>query len=356
MSRNVIDAAIALAYAHGESLMLIPSRRQIESSLLGGGYVENWDTSRFSDYVRSRDPAGLVLLCRDHGGPYQNPAEIRDGYSAGRAMKAAVDSLKQDIDAGFWLLHVDTSLDLGGAADKWIAMERAVSICGETFEYAASTGRVVRFEIGFETQGPEAGDAAEFRALIDETAYRLRKASIPIPTFVVAQTGTMIRETFNLGALKSRPHSVISKVRELVRAASRHGIAVKAHNCDYLDAQDLRCLMTAGVAAINIAPELGVAETRAFIELLEKAGLVRELDRFLELACASMSWTKWMMAGSNATDLDKAIIAGHYVYGTDAFRDIKNIAQKSTLMKSIDDYLRQRVMEVIEHYIAALKM
>ena len=35
--------------------MLIASRRQIDSELFGGGYVNNWSTKQFSDYVIKRD-------------------------------------------------------------------------------------------------------------------------------------------------------------------------------------------------------------------------------------------------------------------------------------------------------------
>jgi hypothetical protein len=32
--------------------MIIASRRQIDSKEFGGGYVNNWDTKRFSNYVK----------------------------------------------------------------------------------------------------------------------------------------------------------------------------------------------------------------------------------------------------------------------------------------------------------------
>ena len=52
MSKNCIDSTIKLSDKYNILLMLIASRRQIDSGKLGGGYVENWDTVNFSRYVK----------------------------------------------------------------------------------------------------------------------------------------------------------------------------------------------------------------------------------------------------------------------------------------------------------------
>ena len=75
MSVNCVDAAIELANENDVPLMLIASRRQIDSEDFGGGYVNNWSTHRFADYVIENDKKGKILLARDHGGPWQNESE-----------------------------------------------------------------------------------------------------------------------------------------------------------------------------------------------------------------------------------------------------------------------------------------
>jgi len=55
MSVNCVDAAIELANEYTIPIMLIASRRQIDSAQFNGGYVNNWTTSEFADYVRSKD-------------------------------------------------------------------------------------------------------------------------------------------------------------------------------------------------------------------------------------------------------------------------------------------------------------
>ncbi len=66
MSKNIVDSVIEFSNNSGITLGLIPSRRQVESD---GGYVNNWKTLDFCEYVRSK--TDKVLLVRDHSGPGQ---------------------------------------------------------------------------------------------------------------------------------------------------------------------------------------------------------------------------------------------------------------------------------------------
>ena len=55
MSVNCVDATIELANQYDVPLMLIASRRQIDSKDFGGGYVNNWTTEEFANYVTKHD-------------------------------------------------------------------------------------------------------------------------------------------------------------------------------------------------------------------------------------------------------------------------------------------------------------
>ena len=66
MSKNCVDVVIDLVNEFDIPIMLIASRRQIESKQLGSGYVNNWSTEEFSKYVNENDKNGKILLCRDH--------------------------------------------------------------------------------------------------------------------------------------------------------------------------------------------------------------------------------------------------------------------------------------------------
>jgi len=73
-----------------DSITLIPSRRQIEWN---GGYVNNFTTKDFSEYVKSK--SNNIAIQRDHGGPGQGTYED-DGYK----------SLKYDCKY-FDAIHID---------------------------------------------------------------------------------------------------------------------------------------------------------------------------------------------------------------------------------------------------------
>ena len=60
MSINCVDAAVELANEYATPLMLIASRRQIDSEQFKGGYVNNWTTSEFANYVRNKDKSGNI--------------------------------------------------------------------------------------------------------------------------------------------------------------------------------------------------------------------------------------------------------------------------------------------------------
>ena len=101
MSKNCIDASIELSDKYLLPLMLIASRRQIDFQEIGGGYVENWSTCQFSKYVQKKSKKKQIILCRDHGGPWQNNLEIEKNYNIKQAMQSAKKSYMEDIKNNF---------------------------------------------------------------------------------------------------------------------------------------------------------------------------------------------------------------------------------------------------------------
>jgi len=90
MSLNVVDSILELSNEIDKPIGIIPSRRQVEYN---GGYVNNWTTRDFSNYIRSK--SNNILLVRDHGGPNQGDKED-DG----------ILSFKHDCEF-FDVLHID---------------------------------------------------------------------------------------------------------------------------------------------------------------------------------------------------------------------------------------------------------
>ena len=90
MSKNVVDAVIDVVNNTNLKIGFIPSRRQVEYD---GGYVNNWTTKSFTEYVKSKNHS--IFIERDHGGPGQGYQDD-DGSI----------SFETDVDY-FDIIHID---------------------------------------------------------------------------------------------------------------------------------------------------------------------------------------------------------------------------------------------------------
>ena len=128
MSLNCVNGAIELANEYNADLMMIASRRQIDSEKFDGGYVNNWTTKEFSEHVRGNDTNGKILLARDHGGPWQNTKEIDQKLTLSNAMESAKSSYLADIEAGFKIVHIDPSVDIHGSPTQDEILDRVFEL------------------------------------------------------------------------------------------------------------------------------------------------------------------------------------------------------------------------------------
>ncbi len=355
MSSNCIDAAIELANGHDVPVMLIASRRQIDSVKFGGGYVNNWTTGQFAEYVIDADKKGQVILSRDHGGPWQNELEVGEKMSLRRAMQSAKESFREDIDAGFQILHIDPSVDIFGKPDVDQVLDRLYELYEFCWRYAHSLGREVVFEIGTEEQSGSVNALEELEYTLESMHRFCAKEKLPFPTFVVVQTGTRVLEMRNVGSFDS-PVRVVDElpveiqIPQMVEICKHYGVFIKEHNADYLSAESLQWHPRIGIHAANIAPEFGVAESRALVDLLRRESAGGCVDSFLQLAYDSGKWKKWMVPDSQASDTEKALIAGHYVFAHEEFIEIKRRAAEE-LGVDIDQFLKEKIKEVILQYL-----
>jgi hypothetical protein len=363
MSKNCVDATIELANTHKVPFMLVASRRQIDSYEFGGGYVNNWSTAEFAKYVIDEDKQGKVLLARDHGGPWQNTKEQDAKLSLRRAMESAKSSFKADIDAGFQILHIDPSIDIHGTPSAADVLDRVFELLEFCWEYAQRQGKEIVFEIGTEEQSGTTNTLEELDFTLTAIERFCDQNKLPRPVFVVIQTGTRVMETRNVGSFDS-PLRVAEEipaeiqVPKMIEICAQHGIFMKEHNTDYLSNDSLQWHPRLGIHAANVAPEFGVTETLALLNVMRNNKLDSLADDFLTLSFKSRKWEKWMLPDSAATDRDKAIIAGHYVFSTPESRDIKARAAVE-LKKSgidLDHYLKDQVKNSITRYMRGFRL
>ena len=363
MSVNCVDAAIELANDHEVPLLLIASRRQIDSEEFGGGYVNNWTTQEFAQYVTDRDKKGKILLARDHGGPWQSLKEKEAGLGLRRAMDSAKSSYRADIEAGFQVIHIDPSVDIHGKPDVDEVLDRVFDLYEYCWTQAQQNRQEIIFEIGTEEQSGSTNSQEELDYTLNAVKQFCAKNRLPQPTFVVIQCGTRVMEARNVGSFDS-PIRVADEIPaeiqlpKMIEICNRHGIFMKEHNTDYLSDEALQWHPRLGIHAANVAPEFGVAETRALLNVLESNGLTGFADRFLEIAYDSKKWDKWMLPDTKATDRDRSVIAGHYVFAKDKCVELKKEAASELSKKGIDleSYLKEQVKQSILRYLVNFRL
>jgi hypothetical protein len=362
MSVNCVDATIELANETGAPIFLIASRRQIESREMGGGYVNNWSTEEFAEYVIRADKRGKVVLCRDHGGPWQNPKEVSGRYSLRTAMESAKRSYEADIRAGFQIIHIDPSIDIHAPLSVSETLDRIYELYEFCWSTATSLRKDIIFEIGTDEQHQSSSSIEELRFVLSDVVRFCDKNRFPKPAFVVVQTGTRVMETRNIGSFDS-PFRIAGElpaevqVPRMLDVCKEYGVYMKVHNTDYLSDESLKWYPRLGIHSANIAPEFGVVETRALIQLLKDNALETELKGFLDLAYTSRKWEKWMCPDTQASDLDRAVIAGHYVFAHPQCAEIKASAQKTLGSRvDIDACLKESVKNSIRRYLSCFKM
>lgn len=358
MSEAVVLATIDLATSLRLPIMLIASRRQVECEELGGGYVNGWTTRTFAEYVRRRDPSGFVILCRDHGGPWQNTVEVEKKLSAHDAMQSAKHSFEQDIQCGFEILHIDPSVGLNVAPGPSEVLERIKELFLFCHEKAKNHKKEIYFEFGKEEQGTQVGGDEDFTMFLDELLLFSKKNRLPKPLFVVGQTGTKVVERRNIGAFEKHfrdPGEIPPEIQipKLVDVCNKKGIFLKAHNADYLSNESLRWHNQLGIHAANVAPEFGIGETVQILALCKEFGFSEEEEEFLSLAYESRKWEKWLAPNTASTDREKAIIAGHYVFSTPNFRELRERLNRKCRARNVDldKCLVEKIKQLIYRYL-----
>ena len=338
MSKNLVDAAIKFVYDFKTFLPLIASRRQID---FNRGYVNNWTTREYAQYVKSKDPEHRIILCRDHGGPNQGNTKHEDYENSIIDSKV---SFRSDIKEGFDIIHIDTvKVKLDFFPDDNVLLDESemmqclydLYLCCSLD--ARDNNKEIEFEIGMESVDGTQMSLVEFSSFLNKSIKHFVDNNLKLPLFCVAQTGTHVKETRNMGELIPGHSFLLSEIKNHFE-----NIYLKEHNADYLSTENLQLHRAVGINALNIAPEFGYSET---IFLVNKFFETKSIDlyrRFLKLAYESKKWERWVI-NDKLADESKALIAGHYIFAKPEFLEIK---------KELNDKLGYDVDEEIVQYLS----
>ena len=270
MSQNVIDSAIELSDEYEVPLILIASRRQIDSNF-HGGYVNNWSTEKFSDYVK-KSKKKFIMMARDHGGPWQNTNEIKNNLNLDNAIESAKSSFLCDIKNDFSFIHIDTSIDI---FKKKIKVDESLKRIFEFYEFchkiSKENNKEILLEIGTEEQSGSTNTFEELEYVLQKMNEYTKKKNLPKLNFIVIQSGTKVLERKNVGSFEAsiRVENEIPveiQLLKMIEICNKNKVYMKEHNADYLTNESLSWHPRLGIHSANVAPEFGVCETINIVE------------------------------------------------------------------------------------------
>lgn len=338
MSENFLRASLESSKERDYPVMYIASRNQVDSYKLGGGYVFNSDQKLFREKIEAIceeiDYDNVYYLCRDHGGPWQRDKERADKLPEDEAMELAKESYKEDILNGFDLLHIDPTKDpevMCKVVDIDIVFKRTVELIEYCEQVRKEYGieKEIAYEVGTEETSGGLTSTDTYETFIKRIKEYTTEHNLPMPIFIVGQTGTLTRLTKNVG------HFNYENSKELSSIAKKYGVGLKEHNGDYLSEDKLLAHLPLGITAMNVAPAFGTIETMALLELLNVEDKFTELGQITDpsnlrevithASIYSMKWKKWLTdevdmsdleALDDATKLQITELCGHYTYSS----------------------------------------
>jgi tagatose-1,6-bisphosphate aldolase non-catalytic subunit AgaZ/GatZ len=369
MSKNCVQATLELSHEDDYPVMFIASRNQVDADELGGGYVNGWNQFTFAQAVEevaeeiSYD--NLYYLCRDHGGPWQRDQERNDHLPTELALELGQKSYTADIEAGFDLLMIDPTKDpfeVGKVIPLDTVLERTVDLiefCEK--ERKARNLPEIGYEVGTEETNGGLTSIETYETFILRLKDELEKRGLPMPTFIVGQTGTLTRKTEQVGTFNFK------NAYDLAQMAKQYGVGLKEHNGDYLDDVTLLEHIPSEITATNVAPQYGTEETRAYLNLaavearLVENGLVKESSNTRETllihAIKSERWRKWMVGEQKELTVEQILdsgddqlqaeildIAGHYTFNDDEVK-----AEIEKLYANLKEYNIDGQRYVVDH-------
>ena len=319
MSKNIVDTVIEYSNSFSLPFTFIPSRRQIEYN---GGYVNNWTTKEFVNYVKNKGK--FISVERDHGGPGQ-----------GTNMDDGVTSFKEDCKY-MEIIHID----------PWKKYQEYEAGLEETIKYldiCYNENPNLFFEIATE-QGIRHFEVDELEKFILDLRKRLNPEIYKRIKYFVVQCGTGLLEATNIGNYDKE------RLKNMIKLCKKYGFISKEHNGDWISNDLMREKFELGLDCINVAPELGQIETRAILKEINKIDNVEKRNElfefFFQICLDSKKWIKWVDKDFNPVENKEKLIniCGHYVFSYPEFQKIKDQLPNSNkqirkdLLKKLSEY------------------
>jgi hypothetical protein len=312
MTKNIVDGLIAFNRKTGVKVGLIASRRQIDRN---GGYVNNWTTKSFAQYVKEKNPN--VSICRDHG-----------GIGQGRFEDDGMDSLLEDAKY-MNLIHIDPW--------KKLDMDDAIEYTANAIKACLRINDGCYFEVGTEE--------SIYPMTAVDLDYMLKSLKSKIPDvfrriyYAVIQSGTSLKNGINTGTYDE------SRLLDMLKVCDKYDVLSKEHNGDYLSPEQIKSKFNLGLDSINIAPEVAHIETGIILNRINDV----EINKWFDLCINDGQWAKWFSKDFDpAIDKQKVLkLCGHYVFSHGEFASIFDL---NSISKNVGITLRNFILERVISY------
>lgn len=314
MSKNIVDTIIEFSLKNpNHEITFIPSRRQVEYN---GGYVNNWKTSEFVQYVKDKN--NKIIIERDHGGPNQGLFDD-DGFES-----ITEDSKYMDI------IHIDPW-------KKYNDINEGIEYTVKMINYCYNINHNLLYEIATE-EAIRLFSTEELEYIIIQLKNILSMEIFNKIKYLVIQCGTKLKDGINTGCFDEE------KLKEMLNIAKKYNMIAKEHNGDWVDLNYIKQKELLGLTNINIAPMLGEIESRVILNYIKNNQ--EDYDTIYNLCIDSGKWKKWVSADFDHINKKDEIIfiSGHYVFSTPQFIEIKQ--KYIGIDKEIQIKIYEKLMEL----------
>ncbi|NQT32662.1 MAG: class II D-tagatose-bisphosphate aldolase, non-catalytic subunit, partial [Candidatus Omnitrophica bacterium] len=375
MSRSIIKAYVEVAQEHHFPPNLLATPRQVD---IETGYT-GWNQRTFYEHLlevtAQAGYKGDIVIERDHGGPYENPA-YKD-LPLAEAIDEAKKTYRADIERGFSLLHIDLSLVNETNAGKKLTpddiAEYTAELISDCERHCLRTGqKPMAYAIGSDDENSllkEIDDIEQFIIALKRKLGNRNLAHIwNNVIYLVVDTGTKLGAGGQVGRFDP------DKTKAAQEIASRYGLILKQHEADYLQEDQLKELWQSGIRALNLGPELARAEYET-LEWLEEqvneklkstdqkpSALMKKIEEKLTMTDL---WKKWFNGARSFSDLSEedrrtaCLECGRYVQLDEeviAARDrLYRLARELSVEADPEGVVVESIKKIILRYIKSMQ-
>ena len=306
ISKIQVDTIINYSLEYENDVTFIPSRRQIEYN---GGYVNNWTTKQFYEYVKTLNPK--IKIERDHGGPGQGLVDD-DGF----------ESLEEDCKY-FDLIHIDPW-------KKYQNLNNGIKWTIDMINFCYSLNPNIEYEIGTE-EAIRPFTVEELETIIISIKNNLKEHIYKKIKYCVVQCGNGLCNGKNSGIFDK------NKLKNMIELVNKYNFISKEHNGDWVSINIIKQKKEIGLECINIAPEFGMIESSVILNNIKQK--CEDYNKIYDICLKSEKWKKWVSDSFDFVNQkdELILISCHYIFSYKEFKEIK------TNYLNIDEEIKEKI-------------